>query len=62
MMLTAFEHETNYSDELLIPCVNASTSHAPFPLTPALSPRERENRGSAVGLSAATGLVESGNT
>jgi len=61
MMPTAFEHETNYSDGLIIPCVNISTSHTPFPLTPALSPRERENRSSVIGLSEALVLVESGN-
>ena len=61
MKLAGFERETNDFDQLLIPCVSVSTSHAPFPLTPALSPMERENCGSAFGLSAALGLVESGN-
>src|SRR5204863_6272621 len=33
-----------------------------FPLTPALSPRERENRSLAIGLSAALALVERRDT
>ena len=61
MMQTGFEHETDYSDQHLTPCVSVSTSQASFPLTPALSSGERENRGSALDVSEALDLVESGN-